>query len=82
MSEPANDQPKPLVLATTCGGCKHGQASSADLRVPLNCQRFPPQVTAIPIQTPRGPDVMTHSAYPQVQRNTPSCGEFRSRLQS
>lgn len=65
----------------TCGGCKHGCATSADLREPIECRRFPPTFTSFVVPGPQGLQVADRTAYPRVARLAAGCGEFTPKMQ-
>lgn len=67
----------PVESKETCGSCKHGCAATMNFKDPLECRRFPPSVSQFVMGVTNGqPNMMRATAYPQVPRLGPPCGEW------
>lgn len=51
---------------STCGNCKHTPLPQ-DVRGQLECRAQPPQMFAMPIATPQGPQFVPASSWPVVK---------------
>ena len=62
--------------AFVCGNCVHCQEGPNTVNNILsrNCYRYPP--TAVVANTPKGPAII--SVRPEIQVDTPACGEFET----
>lgn len=64
-----------IIGGRSCRSCEHSRQIDV-APSPPHCLRFPPQVFAVLVPTPKGPSLQISSTYPTVNPEMP-CGEYR-----